>query len=150
MELGQVECLRDRFLKFVEDGDPHPAALGQRKDGQSKRPPSSERAAEGVGFAWSLLHRGRDRWKRLSGCAQPRRLGTLRSFRCSMALAGYSALRFPTVTCSLLHIPPGLPAPACKLAVTALASGQPEGGPTYDSYRCKAQRLISVCLAQGL
>ena len=40
-----------------------------------ERFPSSERAAEGVGIAQSLLGR-RDRWTRLSGCALPSRLGS--------------------------------------------------------------------------
>ena len=31
-----------------------------------------------------------------------------------------------------------------------LASGRSEGGPTYDSYRCKAQRLTAVCSAHWL
>ena len=120
--------------------DPHLATLCQRKGRQCERLPSSARAAEGVGFAWNLLRGGGESWTRLSGWALPSRLGTLRSFRHSIPLAGYSALRPPTVICSLLclppglpRLPPGLPAPAGKLAVTALVSGQPEGGPAFNS-----------------
>ena len=100
---------RLRFQPFVDNRDPHTATLGHRKGGYSERLPSSKRAAEGVEFAWSLLLRRRDRWTRLSGCTPPSMLGTLRSFRRSIPLPVYSALRIPTVMCSLL-LPSSWPA----------------------------------------
>ena len=95
----------------MEDRDPHLATLGQRKGRQSERLSSSERAAEGTGFAWSLLRRRRDRWTRLCGCTLPSRLGTFMIFRLSSPLAGSRA---PSVIHSLLHLPPCQPSPGSQ------------------------------------
>ena len=118
---GVLERLR--FRPSVEDRNPHPATLGLRNGRQSERLPGSEKAPEGAGFAQSLLRGRRDRWTKLSGHTLPSRLGTLRSFRCFIPLDAYSALGPPTVTCTLLCLPPRLPAPAHKPAGTSLQSG---------------------------
>ena len=139
--------LERQTVAICGGGDPHPAVLGQGKDRRFERLPSNERAAEGVGFAWNLLRRGGESWTRLSGRTLPSWLGALTSFRHPIPLAANSAPRSPTVTRSLLHLPPGLPALVRKLAITVLVSGQPEGGLAYNSYRCKAQRLTPEYLA---
>ena len=69
-KLREAEYLeRLRFQLFVEDRNLYPAALGQRKGRKSERLPGSKRAAEGAGFAQSLLCGRRDRGIRLSGGA---------------------------------------------------------------------------------
>ena len=50
--------LERQILAICGGGDPHPAALDEGKGRRSERLPSSERAAEGAGFAWSLLRGG--------------------------------------------------------------------------------------------
>ena len=93
---------RLRFHLLVENSDPYLAALGQKKARQSERLPNSKRAAKGARIAQSLLLRRKDRWTKLSRCTLPSRLGTFRSFRCSIPLAGYAAPRPPTMLRSLL------------------------------------------------
>ena len=46
---------RLRFQLLVENRDPHPAALGQKKGGQAERPPNSEMAAKGARIAQKLF-----------------------------------------------------------------------------------------------
>ena len=61
-KLRQVEYLeRLRFQLLVENRDPYPAALGQKKGRQSERLPKSKRAAKGARTAQSLLLRRKDR-----------------------------------------------------------------------------------------
>ena len=61
-KLIQAEFLeRLRFQLPVESRDPYPAALGQKKGGQSERLPNRKRAAKGARIAQSLLLRTKDR-----------------------------------------------------------------------------------------
>ena len=61
-KLRQAEYLeRLRFKLLVENRDPYPAALGEKKGGQSERLPNSKRAAKGARIAQSTLLRRKDR-----------------------------------------------------------------------------------------
>ena len=61
-KLRQAEYLeRLRFQLLVENGDPYPAALGQKKGRQSERLLNSEKAANGARIEQSLLLRRKDR-----------------------------------------------------------------------------------------
>ena len=104
------------FQLLVGNRDLHPAALGQKKGGQSKRHPKSKRASKRARIAESLLFRRKEKWTKLSGYTLPSRLRPFTSFRHSIPLAGYTAPRHPTVTRSLLHLPPGQHTRTCKLA----------------------------------
>ena len=60
---GRMQRLR--FQPLVGSRDPYPAALGQKKGGQSERLPNKEvlrkKAAKGVRIAQSLVLRRKDR-----------------------------------------------------------------------------------------
>ena len=94
-----MERLRSQLL--VENRYPQPAAPGQKKGRQPERLHNSERAAKGARIIQSLLLRRKDRWTKTSLNTQPSRLGTFRSFMCSIPLAGKTEPRPCTVIGSL-------------------------------------------------
>ena len=132
----------ERHIAAICGGrDPHLTALGQRKGRWFERLPSSKRAAEGVGFAREIAAWGRGEMDKVVWALSAQQVWNFGELQ---------ELHAPGMIHSLLHLPPSCLALVCKPAVTVLASGQPEGGPTYNTYKCKAQRLTPVCLAHWL
>ena len=92
--------------------DPHPAAVGRKKGGQSERLPNSERAAKGAMLPHSLPLRRKDRCAKLPGCTLPGRRGNIQELRALRPPAGLAAPRPPTVLRLIHGLPPRRHRPA--------------------------------------
>ena len=95
---------RLRFQLLVENRDPHPTALRQKKGRQYERLPNSERATKWEGLQRACCSGKRTGRQNCPGALCPAGWELLRNFRCSIPLAGYPALKPSTMICSLLQL----------------------------------------------